>query len=632
MKVIPKYFVGGVQVNIPSETPVVTADYVKSGSSKSSDGESGSKKSYLEQIFDPKAKMLASDATVMASLAAQAGRLEASPGFSALSKPQQFAAIYGQYITRATMAQTNYETLKEAKDKMISNGAAQEAAITSEGLLLVHKNGDSEISIIRPSEFNPSKDVSVTNAELTNLRANNPQFAFNDKIMSTLMGATSMKEIRDIINTTTARLKSSTGEIEYYVNPLADRDDSALQALAEAHITEEDLKTMDLGTLLKRKVKTKDNIEQIQSALKAIFGQFTPQQKALLQLRAKEFGGKASAETMVLEYLASMREYEKSITLDIEHTFNSGNAEARSRRLKEMEGSGKSAFDKQQMPDAAAFVAEYGEVSEHRFSNGSRGSIIINGVEMPVSDGKNNIGRVNLIGLEKSSFGGVFDLFNTTIGGVTIGQEKWHNVLVDGNKAINAALPVDKDALAEGIVRPDLEACSRLQQAWKELKSMGINEATAENAQQINQVLQRHNLPLMFQGMSNGKPILSLTDYRHFAVMQGFVDGAALPDGGTWNYALEELKGSDADAILKQFKKHSEKYVGANTGGFLGFGEHPAIYKGTFFIPLRNDMNTAYVGSGIVPTVAQREAMARREIHKNSQRPQLNKDNYNTNY
>ena len=38
------------------------------------------------------------------------------------------------------MAANNYESLKEAKSELISKGAAKEAAITSEGLLFVHKN------------------------------------------------------------------------------------------------------------------------------------------------------------------------------------------------------------------------------------------------------------------------------------------------------------------------------------------------------------------------------------------------------------------------------------------------------------------------------------------------------------
>jgi len=59
--------------------------------------------------------------------------------------------------------------------------------------------------------------------------------------MSTLMAATSMKEIRTIIDDATKRLHTQKYENEFYVNPLEDRDEAALQALAKAHITEKDL-------------------------------------------------------------------------------------------------------------------------------------------------------------------------------------------------------------------------------------------------------------------------------------------------------------------------------------------------------------------------------------------------------
>jgi len=43
-------------------------------------------------------------------------------------------------------------------------------------------------------------------------------------------------------------------------------------------------------------------------------------------------------------------------------------------------------------------------------------------------------------------------------------------------------------------------------------------------------------------------------------------------------------------------------------------------------------MNNAYAGSGIHPTVAQRENMARREIHKNRGPRERTEDRYNVHY
>lgn len=635
MKVIPKYFVGGVTTDVPIGYPTLTTQYQKQEKGSSS-SDSGSKKTFIEQIFDPKARMLASDAAVMAQLAEEAGRLEGSPQFGAVSKPQQFAAIYSQYITRANMAQNNYEGLKEAKKHLIDSEASKEVAITTEGLMFVHKNGNASLSLIDPRQFVIGKDIPVTNAELTYIRANDPNYAFNDKLMSTLMAATSMKEIRTIIDDATKRLHTQKYENEFYVNPLEDRDEAALQALAKAHITEKDLQTMDLGTLLQVKIKDADNIKSIEHALNTIWSQLTAQQRSLLTVRAKEIGGNTTPLSIITEYLSAMRDQEHSFTLGIQNTYTSGNSEARAKRAEERKGeSAASPLGKMQMSEAASFLAEYGKMGEHRFSDGSRGSIIINGNEVSVSKGKGNLGRVTLEELKTSNFAGILDMSNVTVGNTHIDMSKSNYVMVDGNKLVQAALPIDKQALAnENVVKPDLEACIRLQQAWKKLKSMGITTPTAQNAGQINAVLTEFSLPVMFKSISGGQPVLAVTDYEYFGVMNGFVDGAALSDNATWNANLRLLKDNDADIILKEFKAKTKGYVGGKTSGLFGTGlfSDPAIYEGTVFILLRPDMNNAFSGSGINPTAAQREAMARREIHKELPQKEMGLDKYNANY
>jgi len=48
------------------------------------------------------------------------------------------------------MAQNNYEGLKEAKKHLIDSEASKEVAITTEGLMFVHKNGNASLSLIDP--------------------------------------------------------------------------------------------------------------------------------------------------------------------------------------------------------------------------------------------------------------------------------------------------------------------------------------------------------------------------------------------------------------------------------------------------------------------------------------------------
>jgi len=143
--------------------------------------------------------------------------------------------------------------------------------------MFVHKNGDSEISLILPEQFDRSKDIAVTNSELTYLRANNPKYAFNDKMAETLMGASSLKEIREIIKSALDEAKTTKESSEVFVNPFEyAKSKEGLEALKAMNITAEDLRTMDAGTLIKVKTETDSNAEKIGHAINVIRESLTP--------------------------------------------------------------------------------------------------------------------------------------------------------------------------------------------------------------------------------------------------------------------------------------------------------------------------------------------------------------------
>ena len=595
MKIIPKYFVGGVSVTTPILPSVVQAmEQQQAATKKDSDSESGSKKSYIEQIFDPKAQMLASDATMMASLAESVGQLEANPIFQEKSKAQQFAIIYKKYITMSSMARSNYENLMSAKKHIIDNKAQGEAAFTTDGYMFVHQGGDKGITIIHPSEFNGKEDVPVTNAELLYLRANDPKMAFNDLALTALTSATSMNEIRTIIDEAVKNLGSFDTENEHFINPRAITSKEALDELANANITQNDIQDMDVGTLIKVKVKDKSNQKQLLTTIKKIETQLTPQQRALLQLRAREIGGKTTAESIIVEYLNSMLKTEHSVTLGFENTASAASKSSKSGSSSNKEES----LDDVNLPPVVEWMAGRGEINIHRISNGSRGSLFVPGNEMTITHGNQPSGIMNLYELGTSTFAGALKLDQATVGGVTIDMAKRQHVLVDGNAIYNLALPVDQAALQQNIIRPDFEAMDRFNAAWKELKSMGVDGSKPEDASKINQVLLSYNLPAIYIGIRDGQPVINPTFYRRFGVINGYVDGAVLGDNATFNTALTKVEGDAADALLKQFKAHYKGYKGNERGGIFGLFTDPDLYKAAVFIPIRESYVNAYAGSG----------------------------------
>ena len=632
MRVIPKYFVGGVSVTTPILSSVAQAiEQQQQAAQKSSDSESGSKKSYIEQIFDPKAQMLASDATMMASLAESVGELEASPIFQSKSKAQQFATVYKRYITMSSMARSNYENLMSAKQHILNNGASEETAFTTDGHMFVHQGGEERISIIHPSQFNRKEDIPVTNAELLYLRANDPKMAFNDVALTSLTAATSMKEIRDIIDHAVKNLGSEDSETEHFINPMLPNNEEALKELAKANITQSDIQNMDIGTLLKVKVKDKSNAKHLLLAIRKIETQLNPQQRALLQLRAKEIGGKTTAESIIAEYINSMLNTEHSFTLGFEKT-----ATASANSSKSKTGNGKEeSLDDTNLPPVVEWMAGRGEINMHRISNGSRGSLFVPGNEMTITHGNQPSGIMNLYELGTSSFAGALKLDQATVGGIPINMAKRQHVLVDGNAIYNIILPVDQAALTQNIIRPDFEAMDRFNAAWKELKAMGIDGSKPEHATKINQVFQSYNLPGVYVGIRNGEPVIDVTQYRRFGVIDGYVDGAVLGDNATFNSALEKVEGNEAEALLKQFKAHYKGYKGNERGGFMGLFTDPDLYKAAVFIPVRDSYVNAYAGSGRNLSAGESADIIRREndLETRPQRRQsFQPDRINTQY
>lgn len=628
MKIISKAFGGYLQTSFVPFSPVETATPERTAATdkESSSEKEDSKKSMIEQIFDPKMNMLASDAHVLAKLAGSVGQMESSDYFGQLPRAKQWATIYQMYITKANQAKNNYENLTKAKDHMISSGAAQEVAITSEGYIFIHKNGSKEISLITPEQFNRGKDIAVTNAELMYLRANDKNYAFNDKLSQTIMGSTSLKEIRDIIKSALDYAKQTTdNSIEYFINPHeAAKTQEGLKALAEMNISPEDLKTMDLGTLIKKRVETKSNKGAVKSAIEAIYNQLTPQQIALLKIRSKEIGGEADPSSVILEYANAVLKHEKSISLNIENTYTSGNAEARAAKANtnKQKNEDESKIRQQKMPPSVEFLVGYGKVDRHRFSDGSRGSLFVEGNEMPLTtEGGKNMGFMNLNGLANSSFAGGLDLYNITVGGELIDLLKSDYVLLHGNKLVNAALPIDQQKLSEGIVTPDIDATKRLDAAWRTLKSQGITGKNQQEIDIINKTLEAYNLPAIFVGLDGlGNPIVNLTYYKRFAIANGYIDGAALPDEGKFSVSLTPLEGNLASAAVKEFKSHSKNYKGNDRGGW--FSSEPDIYSGTIFIPIKDNVINAYAGSGVNLTTSQAELLTRAEEDTRQRREQ----------
>ena len=287
------------------------------------------------------------------------------------------------------------------------------------------------------------------------------------------------------------------------------------------------------------------------------------------------------------------------------------------------------------MPVSAQFLVSYGVQERYRFSDGSRGNLFVNGNSLPMITKQGNaLGTIPLSFTERSGFAGILDLDNVTIGGNLIDRLDLNKVFVFSSlleiylknkvlaftqNTVNAPLPLDQNKLAENIIAPDLEATKKLDEAWRLLIAKGITGKTKEEIDIINKTLERKGLPAIFIELGpDGNPIINPTHYARFAIINGYTDKGVLADGQEFSQHLLEVDSKIAEKIIKEFKKYDKKFKPTGGGWFGGSG----IYKGTIFIPLKDNAINAYAGSGINLTTSQAELLTRAEAYK--QREQEN--------
>ena len=654
MRLIDKKQYGGVTATF---VPRGFVDVAALTSSKAGDSTSSKEsKSMLEEQMskfgDWAGKILPSEISAIQQGIMTAADLEDSPDMRGLSKAQKYALMQSKYIQQMNTGLMNYKNLEKAKDHIISSGAAQEIAITSEGYIFVRRHGD--INLVPYTKFDPAKDIPITNAELTNLRANNPKFGFNDKITASLMGATSMKEIRDIITQTTQRLQTIGESSEAFINPFSEENPDLIGVLRNINITKEDLKTMDLGTLIKRKVSDKSNAQALAHAINAVMAQLTQQQRALLAVRAKEIGQEADPKVLIMEYMSSMASGEHSESLDVINTFSSGNAELRAQRSEarqaqrkaqeEKEKAAKNPLGEQKTSAALRFAMGMTEKKRMEVTNGAKGKFVVEASVGRITKDDNPLGMTTLDGVANSDFAGSLDWDNVTVGGLKIDRYKRNHVLVDG-EIRKAALPIDQVAAAQNIIKPDIDACQRMDYAWSKLRQMGISEQTISQAQTpeqrnqiaqtINKVFQEMKLPLMFIGIDEaGMPIANITNYKEFAMLMGHVDSNVLPNGGKWESELTRVPDEDQKDVIAKFKEQYEK--GAYTPPYKYEWWHPAgwwnnpadIFECTVFIPMNTNFNTiiSTTGASYQPKVPESLEIERRTNQVNNSQSYVQSD------
>ena len=486
---------------------------------------------------------------------------------------------------------TRMENEKKAFDQVMTSintkNAENEIAISAEGYVFTYSNG-----VIKPKAFTKvtNKDKLLTNAQLANYRANDPKFAFNSGITTTLGGATSFKEIRSIIDNTVDKLGQTGTDEENYYGTKNGGGKEFLAGLATMGITQRELAQIPADKLIEVKLKGMSNAQQISHAFNSVMEQLNLQQRVLLSLRAKQLGLKG-ADAVVLEYLHAKAKNTVSASMDIINLKDG--TKGSNRTSSEAESS-----NKMKLTPGAQLAMELGPKEIFTLNKGTRAqvqAVATRGLLLTDQDGTGLGVKIN-----ESPLLNNLKTESMTMGGEQITREGLNRVYLKDPKVAAVNLPIDLAKLRQGIITPDFELASKVQEVMKQVNAKGIKDPTT-----INKMLQQAKLPAMYIGMdSEGNPVINSTNYARFAVLDAIADIKAFADGVDLNGNDLVRHSTDQEKeILQENMKKYDKDLEISTS-FFGFGSNP-VYTGSLYIPLSNDILGSYIGSGEDLTIDQ---------------------------
>ena len=586
MKLIPKYQQGFGIVPV-GYTPLPWTVTATSGVATTTPDASTDDKSKKDKLFSDtiinslKSNALTSDMEFF---------LEHSSAFSnqILSGMANAGSIEQQtkeLLLYATRMENENKAFTKAKESINTKNAENEIAISAEGYVFTYSNG-----VIKPKAYTKitNKDKILTNAQLANYRANDKRFAFNSGITTTLEGATSFKEIRGIIDDAVNKLGQTGTDEENYYGTKNGGGEKFLAGLAVMGITRRELAQIPADKLIEVKLKGMDNAAQIKHAFNSVKTQLSPQQRVLLSLRAKQLGLK-DADAVLLEYLHAKAKNTVSASMDIINLKDG--TKGSNRTSSEADNS-----NKMKLTPGAQLAMELGPKEVFTLNKGTRAQVQAIATRGLLLTDQNGTGLG--IKINESPLLNNLKTESMTMGGEKITREGLNRVYLKDPKVAAVNLPIDLAKLRQGIITPDFNLASKVQEVMKQVNAKGIKDPTM-----INKMLQQAKLPAMYIGVdSEGNPVINSTNYTRFAVLDAIADIKAFADGTDLsdNDLLRHSTDQEKEILQENMKKYDDDLEISTSF----FGSDP-VYTGSLYIPLSNDILGSYIGSGEDLTIDQ---------------------------
>lgn len=490
---------------------------------------------------------------------------------------------YLSILNDLKVANFNKKEYDNAFEIIKANGGINELAISDRGMLycMNQENNDLKLLSIDKLKDNPNY-VALTNAELLNLRSQNPELANQNNILRIVQNGIGMETVNKYISDTINSLGSDK-QIQHgfgatqkgaIITGLQDFLQQAQQAPQGFNGTIQDL--------YKYKQLTESQAKQAKMAIEYLYKTMPQNMKTLLKTKTQGGTDKEAVE-YIQQLISSKVSNTSEFNIDSETSSSKKNGSS----------SGKDTTD---LKTSLPLNVQKGIGGYEQSMTIDRGDGIQMGVtgtyyqqiKAPNGDPIVNTSLETMLaqsGLQSIVKG----INNITFGDQKISNEQLSKITYNNTGLIRANLPIKEDGTV------NLEILEEYQKAEAEVELLG-NNATPE---QIGQIFQEHGL----SDLINSDGSLNKSKFAPFIVTEGYTTENNGIKDSSYVYKVKDPSDQQIDLIKKSLTVGTGKdketpdidtFDWWNPFDWFGVED---IYKSVIYIPISNNVASAAYGA-----------------------------------
>lgn len=498
------------------------------------------------------------------------GFLARAEAFGSDLSTDDIASMYLSQMQRLNTIQYMKADFDKAKEKATSNEALDEFAVTLDGKVVV-QNAKGEIKRMSWDEAKKNKEFNpLTNRQLLSIRALSPEYAFkNDGILDIVGNGIGMNKISEWIRTNLPTMGTSENKLEGYTKQESHKIIKGIEILKDA--PSGDYKISEL---------TKDQKDQAEAALKYIAGIMPRNMRAVLGIHADLSG------TTPAELLTSLVSSKMSNTYQLDIDAVTGKAAKNSGDGSDIDS------NKINTNPLLAMQREMGGVPQRYelITRDSNTRMSVNGTfysALPKIKQDMSVDKM----LSESGIQGILDSkYGITFGDQQIKPENLKDIMYSNTGGMVVTLPckvVNGHKQINLDIREDYERCEQ-----KALSKVGDRQSP-EFAKVLAEELHNAHLDSLLD--SNGN--LNKNMFAQFLVVEAYTTDKI--DFDRNSQYVEKVKNPDKQLetrltqALSTDSKNSNYKIDTKDHWSIFEWTYDDVYRGTMFIPLNNNPNSA---------------------------------------